>query len=485
MYCSHCGNKNPDDSLFCRFCGAALPAPEPKSATVLMQENSNSLAKWILFGLVFLIILSLAAGIIFAVSTFREVPAEELMDGITVPISEAADAVLYLEVYDGNGEFLGTGSGFMLDETTLVTNYHVIEDATTAYIFTSDAQTAIGKGTLMTFDEVADLALLRCDVSLNVPRLLLANSDEVHQGDPVYAVGYPLGIHTLSDGIVSSCYTDEYGVDVLQVTAAISQGSSGGALFNQNGHVIGVTCASYTDGQNMNVAITSNTLALLYASVGTPEMPSVEVPVQCKEHDFSTWTVLTESTCTESGKKTSSCTLCGEETFMDIPATGHQSITIPATPAGCTTEGISESSQCEICGAVISSGTVLPAMGHDYQDYVCSRCGANDPNKPTVVGDPLQGTWECYYWGSDGATLECVDVFFFSNGQFQFLRDMPFEENDKAHSGTYTFDGTTITFYVTAGDASSSSYTLTVSSIGSIAGGTFFTTSSGEYFWKV
>ena len=84
-------------------------------------------------------------------------------------------------------------------------------------------------------------------------------------------MGYPLGLaNTMSNGIISSRYFDEYDVDVLQITAAISPGSSGGALFNENGFVIGVTSAYYDGGQNLNIAITSNTVQQLYSNRSTP-----------------------------------------------------------------------------------------------------------------------------------------------------------------------------------------------------------------------
>ena len=91
-----------------------------------------------------------------------------------------------------------------------------------------------------------------------------ADSDSVKQGDPIYAVGYPLGLaHTLSDGVISSRYTDENNLDILQITAAISPGSSGGALLNSLGEVVGVICASYVDGQNINIAIAANQIQSL------------------------------------------------------------------------------------------------------------------------------------------------------------------------------------------------------------------------------
>lgn len=178
--------------------------------------------------------------------------------------SEAASSVLYLEVYDEKLECIGTASGFLVNNnTTLVTNYHVIQDAYSITAWTQDGQ-SVGLDLLTAYDEIADLAVLKCDDIVGQEPLKLGDSEEVFQGMQVYAVGYPLGLaNTLSDGIVSARYVDEYGNDILQTTAAISSGNSGGPLVNENGQVVGVICAFYVDGQNMNIAISSNTLYTL------------------------------------------------------------------------------------------------------------------------------------------------------------------------------------------------------------------------------
>lgn len=185
-----------------------------------------------------------------------------------VDVSEIADFVLYLEVLDENEEVIASASGFLVnDRRTLVTNYHVVQDA--RHIVAKDAygEQSVDVGSVLAYDEIADLAVLRCDSEAEVEPLVLGDSDAVRQGDKIYAVGYPLGLaNTLSDGIVSSRYLDEYGSDIIQVTAAISGGNSGGPLLDADGHVIGVMCAYYVYGQNLNVAIASNTLAELLAS---------------------------------------------------------------------------------------------------------------------------------------------------------------------------------------------------------------------------
>jgi hypothetical protein len=78
----------------------------------------------------------------------------------------------------------------------------------------------------------------------------------VEVGETVYALGSPLGLEdTFSNGMISSTNRVDGGQTFLQTTASISSGSSGGALLNEYGQVIGVTAASYTSGQSLNLAI--------------------------------------------------------------------------------------------------------------------------------------------------------------------------------------------------------------------------------------
>lgn len=185
-----------------------------------------------------------------------------------VDISTVANSVLYLEVLDENGACIATASGFLVnDRTTLVTNYHVIRDASHIVATTADGEQSTDVSRVLAYDETADLAVLSCDTEAMAEPLIIGDSEAVRQGDAIYTVGYPLGLaNTLSDGIVSSRYIDEYENDIIQITAAISEGNSGGPLLNADGRVIGVMCAYYVDGQNLNIAISSNTLEELLGS---------------------------------------------------------------------------------------------------------------------------------------------------------------------------------------------------------------------------
>ena len=204
----------------------------------------------------------------------------------SVDIAEIANSVLYLEVYDDADNITATASGFIIEDgQTLVTNYHVIEGAYSITAWTPDGEHSVEIHDVLAYDETADLAILKCEEDIGVPSLTLGDSDTVNQGDSIYAAGYPLGLaHTLSDGVVSSRYIDENDVDVIQITAAISSGSSGGALFNEDGEVVGVICASYVDGQNLNIAISSSYIASLMSDYSPLALSSFFTPTYSVEY---------------------------------------------------------------------------------------------------------------------------------------------------------------------------------------------------------
>ena len=153
-----------------------------------------------------------------------------------------------------------------------MTNYHVIQDACYLSAFTPDLAAAVDFETLVAWDEDADLAILRSAHAPDAAILPLADSDAVRQGERVYAVGYPLGLaNTLTEGIVSARY-DMDGYQLLQITAPISQGNSGGAVLSESGEVVGVACMYLVDGQNLNYPIASNDVKRLYAEA-SEEIP--------------------------------------------------------------------------------------------------------------------------------------------------------------------------------------------------------------------
>jgi hypothetical protein len=300
MRCFNCGNALPDDSQFCQYCGSDLSKTshgtetetavvtvetppvavktEPDVMSTAQEASPRKKKSWLpLLILGFVAVLAIGVFALWSGNNETATPAE------------AAENVLYLEVYDEADVCIGSGSGFLVnDDVTLVTNYHVIEDAHHMIAMTADGERSVEVDTVIAYDEMSDIAILRCCEKIGVNPLILADSDQIKQGDAVYATRYSLGIaNTLSDGIVSSRYIDKNGVDILQITAPISGGSSGGALLNKDSQVVGIICAYYADGQNMNIAIASNAItALLQHDNDTLSLEQFYLSTNGNSHDM-------------------------------------------------------------------------------------------------------------------------------------------------------------------------------------------------------
>ena len=170
--------------------------------------------------------------------------------------ARCAPAVFYVEIYDEYGWCIKTGSGFFLTEEGLaVTNYHVISGADSASITVSDTGEVYPVAGVYDYSAEEDWAVLQIDGS-GFQTLEIGDPGYDVGGATVYAIGSPLGLqNTISAGIISNPARVDGGMTYIQMSAAISPGSSGGALLNKYGQVIGITSATYTSGQNLNLSI--------------------------------------------------------------------------------------------------------------------------------------------------------------------------------------------------------------------------------------
>ena len=170
--------------------------------------------------------------------------------------ARCAPAVFYVEIYDEYGWCIKTGSGFFLTEDGLaVTNYHVISGADSASITVSDTGEMYPVAGVYDYSAEEDWAVLQIDGS-GFQTLEIGDPGYDVGGATVYAIGSPLGLqNTISAGIISNPARVDGGMTYIQMSAAISPGSSGGALLNKYGQVIGITSATYTSGQNLNLSI--------------------------------------------------------------------------------------------------------------------------------------------------------------------------------------------------------------------------------------
>lgn len=184
-------------------------------------------------------------------------------------INKAAQSVLMLEVYDSNDVMIKGGSGFVVfDNFTIVTNEHVIEGA--EYIIgISDAGNQYMITKVITADAKRDIAILEFFSPTDLSPLILKGQEEVQRAEPVVAIGSPLGMkNSVSLGNISATFEEE-GASFIQFTAPISPGSSGGALLDNDGQVIGITSASLTEGQNINLAVNIDEVIDLYKANST------------------------------------------------------------------------------------------------------------------------------------------------------------------------------------------------------------------------
>jgi S1-C subfamily serine protease len=156
------------------------------------------------------------------------------------------------------------GSGVILrTDGIIATNFHVINGASSASVKLSNGDIYDDVSVLDT-DERKDIAILKIKAT-NLPVIETANSDDVQIGGTVYTIGAPKGLSgSLSAGIVSALRSisefdpRESGFRVIQFTAPISPGSSGGALLDSSGRLIGLPFAFRVETQNVNLAIPAN-----------------------------------------------------------------------------------------------------------------------------------------------------------------------------------------------------------------------------------
>lgn len=186
--------------------------------------------------------------------------------------AKVAPAVLKIYQFDPIGKQFGVGSGFVVKSPGLVvTNYHVIESALT----TANLRVEIG-GELRKVKGISslmpkhDLALLVVATKPADKLAALALAAKMPaQGEKAYTIGYPLGLPnaTISDGLVNG-FQKLTDLTLLQTSAPISEGSSGGPLLVADGTVVGVTTCSLVEGQNLNFAVPVEHVRRLLAAAG-------------------------------------------------------------------------------------------------------------------------------------------------------------------------------------------------------------------------
>jgi serine protease Do len=159
----------------------------------------------------------------------------------------------------------GLGSGFIINENGyLITNFHVIEGETQISVEVYRQingeleRTSYKDVKIVAVNKFVDMALLKIDDAgaPKFPWVMLGDSDSLAVGEPVFAIGSPLGLErTVTEGILSTKTRELDGELYLQTTAQINPGNSGGPLFNLRGEVVGITNMKITFGEGLGFAI--------------------------------------------------------------------------------------------------------------------------------------------------------------------------------------------------------------------------------------
>ncbi|MCD8142912.1 MAG: trypsin-like peptidase domain-containing protein, partial [Clostridiales bacterium] len=229
----------------------------------------------------------------------------------------------------------GTGSGIILTaDGYILTCNHVVEDSETCTVLTSDDTSYTA--TLVGSDAQTDLAILKIEATGLTPAEF-GNSDELQVGDEALVIGDPLGSSfrgTLTNGIISginrSVSSNGYAMTLIQTTAAVNSGNSGGALFNIYGQVVGVvnlkmvtSSSSEATVEGMGMAVPSATVESIVAQLaaeGVVHRPALGITCYSISEATSAVTGIPEGLMVESIYDASDCAAQGIQLYDLITA---------------------------------------------------------------------------------------------------------------------------------------------------------------------
>ncbi len=160
------------------------------------------------------------------------------------------NSIVVVRAYNSGGQMNSQGSGVILPFGRIVTNCHVIANASTIEIGQGEEKSL---ARLVAGDGNKDLCLLAAMKNIGTAATI-GRTSSLRVGEPLYAVGSPMGLElSLSDGLVAQLRGSKS--PIIQMTAPISPGSSGGGVFNAKGELVGISALYIAGGQNLNFAL--------------------------------------------------------------------------------------------------------------------------------------------------------------------------------------------------------------------------------------
>ena len=175
-------------------------------------------------------------------------------------LARFASSVVMLKVFDQHDQCFKSGSGVIInDKGYVLTNFHVVSGGRYYGILLEEEPDVFYTDRLVKYHQDYDLAVLQMEKRKR-PIPISQNAGGLVRGQKVVAIGSPLGLfNTVSDGIISGFRTVGM-VSMVQFTAPVSPGSSGGAVLDLYGDLIGLITGGYGDGQNLNLAVDCQTI---------------------------------------------------------------------------------------------------------------------------------------------------------------------------------------------------------------------------------
>ena len=197
----------------------------------------------------------------------RNTPVVQVAKNVGPAVVGITNKAIARDFFNRPVEMEGVGSGVIFrSDGYIVTNNHVIEGAKEIIVSLADGNTV--NGTLVGTDEMTDIAVVKVDAQ-NLPTAKFGNSEEIMVGEPVVAIGNPMGLEfqgSVTVGVISALNRtielNDRRFSLLQTDAAISPGNSGGALVNYDSEVIGINSAklAQTEVEGIAFAIPINTV---------------------------------------------------------------------------------------------------------------------------------------------------------------------------------------------------------------------------------
>jgi serine protease Do len=230
-------------------------APEPPSAS---ETRPKAKAVKLPKAWPFVVQASTAEPALPAWSVPSPKPARVLKDALspTELFKRVSPAVYAVLGQRGAPEVASQGSAVAVSAKEAITNCHVVEQA--KVITLANAGTTI-RAELIAADRKTDRCYLRALDGELVPVPGLRDYATLEVGEAVFTIGSPKGlVNTLGQGVLSGLRRSEDDVEYIQISAPVSEGSSGGGVFDDRGNLIGVATFTIRDGQNLNFAIAAS-----------------------------------------------------------------------------------------------------------------------------------------------------------------------------------------------------------------------------------